>query len=74
LIDIDNSNLIVANVHRSAGRGTGTSMEIMYAWMKQKPIILWHSTFDEFHPFYESMHMMKHGELADVADSIRKFK
>jgi nucleoside 2-deoxyribosyltransferase len=41
LKDIDASDIVFFDIRYNAGRGTGTSMEAMYAWMKMKPIITW---------------------------------
>ena len=40
LQDIAQSTVILADVRRCAGRGTGTSMELMYAHMKNKIIVM----------------------------------
>ena len=38
--DIANSNVILADIRRDSGRGTGTAMELMFAHIKNKIIIL----------------------------------
>jgi nucleoside 2-deoxyribosyltransferase len=73
LRDIDASDLIVIDARRKQGRGTGTAMEAMYAWTKQKPFILWQDEWDSIHPFYESMCYQKVTSLADVAKAIEYF-
>jgi nucleoside 2-deoxyribosyltransferase len=74
LRDIDECDAVLADVRRKQGRGTGTSMEIMYAWMKHKPIFLWADPEDEIHPFYESMYTEKHFTLEATLNSIIDFK
>lgn len=74
LMDIDNCDVVFANVQRDAGRGTGTSMEIMYSWMKHKPVILWVKEGDPEHPFYESIYCEKHTGLAEAANAIAEFR
>jgi nucleoside 2-deoxyribosyltransferase len=63
--DIANSTVVLADVRRSSGRGTGTSMELMFAHMKNKIIILWANEDDVIHPFYESIYTEKHSLLSD---------
>jgi len=63
--DIANSTVVLADVRRSSGRGTGTSMELMFAHMKNKIIILWANEDDLIHPFYESIYTEKYNLLSD---------
>ena len=67
--DIANSTLILANVRRDSGRGTGTAMELMFAHMKNKIIILWANEEDLIHPFYESIYTEKHNTLEECLDA-----
>jgi len=63
LQDIALSKVVFADVRRNSGRGTGTSMELMFAHMKNKIIILWANEGDFIHPFYEAMATEKHYDL-----------
>ena len=67
--DIANSTVVLADVRRNSGRGTGTAMELMFAHMKNKIIILWASEDDLIHPFYESIYTEKHYTLNDCLDA-----
>jgi len=73
LQDIANSRIVVADVRRGSGRGTGTSMELMFAHTKNKIIILWADENDFVHPFYEAMATEKHYELSDVLTAIEEY-
>jgi nucleoside 2-deoxyribosyltransferase len=64
--DINNSDFIIADARRSQGRGTGTSMEIMYAWTKRMPIIGLVGHNDPIHPFYESTFTQKFTDLQSI--------
>jgi nucleoside 2-deoxyribosyltransferase len=68
--DIANSNVVLADIRRDSGRGTGTAMELMFAHMKNKIIILWANNDDHIHPFYESIYTEKHFYLEDCIDAI----
>ena len=68
--DIANSNVVLADVRRNSGRGTGTAMELMFAHTKNKIIILWADENDFIHPFYESIYTEKHYTLEDCLDAI----
>lgn len=68
--DIANSNVILADIRRDSGRGTGTAMELMFAHIKNKIIILWANNDDHIHPFYESIYTEKHFYLEDCIDAI----
>ncbi len=68
--DIANSNVVLADIRRDSGRGTGTAMELMFAHMKNKIIILWADEGDHIHPFYESIYTEKHFELDDCIEAI----
>ncbi len=68
--DIANSNVVLADIRRNSGRGTGTAMELMFAHMKNKIIILWADEGDHIHPFYESIYTEKHFELDDCIEAI----
>jgi nucleoside 2-deoxyribosyltransferase len=71
--DIANSTVVLADVRRDSGRGTGTSMELMFAHMKNKIIILWADKNDLIHPFYESIYTEKYFELEDCLDAITNY-
>jgi nucleoside 2-deoxyribosyltransferase len=66
LQDINDSRVILADVRRSAGRGTGTSCELMFAHTKNKIIILWADKDDYPHPFIDSMYTEKHYDLNEA--------
>jgi len=70
LHDIASSRVVLADVRRSSGRGTGTSMELMFAHMKNKIIILWAGKDDLIHPFYESIYTEKYFTLEECLDAI----
>jgi nucleoside 2-deoxyribosyltransferase len=70
LQDIASSTVVLADVRRDSGRGTGTSMELMFAHMKNKVIILWADEDDIPHPFYESIYTEKYSDLDDCIDAI----
>lgn len=70
LQDIANSTVVLADVRRGSGKGTGTSMELMFAHMKNKVIILWCDEDDIPHPFYESIYTEKYSDLAECLDAI----
>ena len=69
LQDIADSRVIIADVRRSSGRGTGTSMELMFAHMKNKIIILWSDEGDFPHPFIEAIATEKHYNLEDALEA-----
>ena len=73
LQDIAESKVVLADVRRSSGRGTGTSMELMFAHTKNKIIILWADEGDYIHPFYEAMATEKHYSLEEAVDSVRLY-
>jgi nucleoside 2-deoxyribosyltransferase len=73
LQDIAESKIVLADVRRDSGRGTGTSMELMFAHMKNKIIILWANEGDFIHPFYEAMATEKHYSLEEAVDSVRLY-
>lgn len=69
LQDIADSRVVIADVRRSSGRGTGTSMELMFAHMKNKIIILWADEGDFPHPFIEAIATEKHYDLEDCLEA-----
>ena len=73
LQDIAESKVVLADVRRSSGRGTGTSMELMFAHTKNKIIILWADEGDYIHPFYEAMATEKHYSLEEAVDAVRLY-
>ena len=73
LHDIADSRVVLADVRRDSGRGTGTSMELMFAHMKNKIIILWANEGDFVHPFYEAMATEKHYTLEDAVDAVKEY-
>ena len=73
LKDIDESDLVFFDIRYNAGRGTGTSMEAMYAWMKMKPIITWANPGDFKHPFYQSMETIRVESLDSGIVAVKQF-
>lgn len=73
LQDIADSRVILADVRRSTGRGTGTSMELMFAHTKNKIIILWSDEGDYPHPFIEAIATEKHYSLEDAIEAIKSY-
>lgn len=71
--DIANSKVILADVRRKSGRGTGTSMELMFGHTKNKIIILVADEDDFIHPFYESMYTEKHFSFEDAIQAVRSY-
>ncbi len=73
LQDIANSKIVLADVRRNSGRGTGTSMELMFAHTKNKIIILWAQEDDFIHPFYEAMATEKHYTIYDAMEAVKEY-
>jgi len=73
LQDIANSKVVLADVRRDSGRGTGTSMELMFAHMKNKIIIMWSQHGDVIHPFYEAIYTEKHYDLQDAIEAVKEY-
>jgi len=73
LHDIADSRVVLADVRRDSGRGTGTSMELMFAHMKNKIIILWANEGDFVHPFYEAMATEKHYNLEEAIEAVQEY-
>jgi nucleoside 2-deoxyribosyltransferase len=73
LQDIADSRVVIADVRRKSGRGTGTSMELMFAHMKNKIIILWTEDDDYPHPFIEAIATEKHYTLEDVLSAASSY-
>lgn len=73
LKDIDESDLVFFDIRYGAGRGTGTSMEAMYAWMKMKPMITWANPGDFKHPFYQSMETIRVESLDSGIVAVKQF-
>lgn len=73
LKDINSSDLVLANVRHSAGRGSGTSMELMYAWMRSVPLFLWVGQDDPPHPFHTSMATFRHHDLSNLCQAARDY-
>jgi len=69
LQDIADSRVILADVRRSSGRGTGTSMELMFAHTKNKIIILWADKDDFPHPFIEAIATEKYYDLEEAIEA-----
>jgi nucleoside 2-deoxyribosyltransferase len=73
LQDIADSRVVLADVRRSSGRGTGTSMELMFAHTKNKIIILWADKQDFPHPFIEAIATEKYYDLEDAIEAVGSY-
>jgi len=73
LQDIASSRVVLADVRRSSGRGTGSSMELMFSHMKNKIIILWSDPNDPIHPFMEAIATEKHYDLKDALRAVGSY-
>ena len=73
LQDIADSKVVLADVRRNSGRGTGTSMELMFAHTKNKIIILWSDENDFPHPFIEAIATEKHYCLEDALEAVASY-
>ena len=73
LQDIAESKIVLADVRRDSGRGTGTSMELMFAHTKNKIIILWANKDDLIHPFYEAMYSEKHYSIDEAIEAAMEY-
>ena len=71
--DIANSTVVLADVRRDSGRGTGTAMELMFAHIKNKVIILWANENDNIHPFYESIYTEKYFDIDQCIDAVTNY-
>lgn len=73
LQEVSNSRVVIADVRRSSGRGTGSSCEIMFSHMLNKIIILWADPEDPIHPFLEAMATEKHYNLKDAMQAAASY-
>ena len=73
LQDVANSSVVLADIRRSSGRGTGTAFELMFAHMKNKIIICWADKDDLIHPFYESVYTEKHFDLESTIEAVKYY-
>jgi len=48
-------------------------MELMFAHMKNKIIILWADNDDFIHPFYEAIYSEKHYNLKDAIEAAMEY-
>jgi len=71
--DLANSTVVLADVRRCSGKGTGSAMEIMFAHMKNKIIILWCNEDDFPHPFFEAVATEKHFNLEEALDAVKSY-
>jgi len=71
--DIANSTVVLADIRRDSGRGTGTAMELMFAHIKNKVIILWANEDDNIHPFYESIYTEKYFNVDQCIDAVTNY-
>lgn len=73
LQDIADSTVVLADVRRSSGKGMGTSMELMFAHLKNKIIILVADKDDAIHPFLESIYTEKHFTFEAATTAVRAY-
>jgi nucleoside 2-deoxyribosyltransferase len=73
LQDIAESRIVLADVRRNSGRGTGTSCELMFAHMKNKIIIIVAEKDDFIHPFYEAMYTEKHYDFESAVEAVKSY-
>ena len=73
LQDIAYSRVVLADVRRSSGKGTGTAMELQHAHHKHKIIVLWADEDDYPHPFFEAIYTEKHFSLEDAINAIKSY-
>jgi len=73
LEDIHMSKVVLADVRRSAGKGTGTACELMFAHMNNKIIILWQDKDDYPHPFLTAMATEIHYDLECALAAVRSY-
>jgi len=73
LMDISHSRVVLVDARRSSGKGTGTAMEIMYAHMKNKIIILWADKDDNVHPFLEAVYSEKHFDFNEAVEAVLEY-
>jgi len=71
--DIADSRVVLADIRRSSGRGTGTSMELMFAHTENKIIILWADPEDKPHPFINSVATEIHYTLEEACEAIKDY-
>jgi hypothetical protein len=73
LQDIANSRVVLADVRRSSGKGTGSACELMFSHMKNKIIILWADPADPIHPFLEAMATEKYYDLNEALKAVSSY-
>jgi len=73
LQDLAASRVVLADVRRSSGRGTGSSMELMFAHTQNKIIVLWANPDDPIHPFMEAVATEKHYDLKDALKAVGSY-
>jgi len=71
--DIASSRVILADIRRSSGRGTGTSMELMFGHTEHKIMIMWGSKEDFPHPFIQSMATEIHYDLDEAIEAVKGY-
>ena len=73
LQDIAQSRVVLADIRRNSGRGTGSSMELLFAHTQNKIIILWADPEDQIHPFMEAIATEKHYVLEDALRAVATY-
>ena len=71
--DIASSKVLLVDARRSSGKGTGTSMEVMFAHTKNKIIVLWCDPEDHPHPFYEAIASEKHFDFNSAVEAVLEY-
>lgn len=71
LMDIDNSDAVFFDMRRVVGKAWGTSMEMMYAWTKDKPLVVRVRPEEPKHPFIEAMATATVYDLCEAIDTIK---
>jgi len=71
--DIAHSRVVLADVRRDSGRGTGTAMELMYAHIEHKIIILYANKGDFPHPFLYSIATEVYYDLDDAIEAVKEY-
>ena len=73
LEDIHMSKVVLADVRRCSGKGTGTACELMFAHMTNKIIIMWKDPDDFPHPFFQAMATEIHYSLEDALEAVKSY-
>ena len=70
--DVDYCDFIIAEFQRiGTASYIGTPMEVMYAWMKRKPVVLWIPKKDSEHFWLRTCSVKALEELEDVCNYVK---